>query len=632
MGALKAVAAPLASSGVNALSFGAVADANVSAGTGTDNTAAILAAINAAAAAGTYAYLPGGDYLISDLTVTGDLRLRGEGRLCNPAGHYGIIFDPAWGAETAISSFTTTTVGSIGVTRCLTADTSSIIIGDIVKIYSQDQCSFTSNGNPVWRAELAEVKAINPNVSFDLGRKLVFTYATSPVYRKVPGNVCDVRDITFAACGNYLDTGTGIGQRWAAISLLAGIGAKLLNIKSEKTWERVIEICNGYNFEISLNQRESPDDASIGAYGYGVAVMNGSAAGKVSVQSRRSRHPITGGCDQYASYGAANYKRTGPTFNILCHDSHAFDGGMFDMHEPCISWRWENCHNFRPTRDDLASDSNFSYGFINRGVDAIYSGCSVTGDLDGNTFGASDRMCNVDFVGSAGSGPVTIPRVRYIGCVFENCYPGLEVNGVSTITQGVIEVSGCEFDGIPGVNSSGILVENGFVGTVLIPSASFRKCGTPISVADDCLIDIGNIHIDFTGQSQTQQPIVVTHAKRTNGTTVEWSSITIEQDSTSAPNGIIKGSSSTGAVIVYAGKVFSDRPGSGFATIPLRSASSTGGFTFTVYSRDQDFVFHAGTPVSAVTPWRIGAFCYDTTNDKLYVSKALTSADWIALN
>lgn len=65
---------------VNVLDYGAVADANVTTGAGTNSTQAIQDAIDFASAAARPVYIPGGNYSITNLVVPATTRIFGDGR------------------------------------------------------------------------------------------------------------------------------------------------------------------------------------------------------------------------------------------------------------------------------------------------------------------------------------------------------------------------------------------------------------------------------------------------------------------------------------------------------------------------------------------------------------------------
>jgi hypothetical protein len=65
---------------VNVLDYGAVADANVTTGVGTNSTQAIQNAINFASSAARPVYIPGGNYSITNLVVPATTRIFGDGR------------------------------------------------------------------------------------------------------------------------------------------------------------------------------------------------------------------------------------------------------------------------------------------------------------------------------------------------------------------------------------------------------------------------------------------------------------------------------------------------------------------------------------------------------------------------
>ena len=65
---------------VNVLDYGAVADANITTGVGTNSTQAIQDAIDFASAAARPVYIPGGNYSITNLVVPAATRIFGDGR------------------------------------------------------------------------------------------------------------------------------------------------------------------------------------------------------------------------------------------------------------------------------------------------------------------------------------------------------------------------------------------------------------------------------------------------------------------------------------------------------------------------------------------------------------------------
>lgn len=65
---------------VNVLDYGAVADANITTGVGTNSTQAIQDAIDFASAAARPVYIPGGNYSITNLVVPATTRIFGDGR------------------------------------------------------------------------------------------------------------------------------------------------------------------------------------------------------------------------------------------------------------------------------------------------------------------------------------------------------------------------------------------------------------------------------------------------------------------------------------------------------------------------------------------------------------------------
>lgn len=582
----------------------------------TDDTSKLLSAVNS----GEYVWLDAGSsFLLADLTVT-SLRLMGPGKIVYPSGHFGIQVDDTWGAETAISAFSTTTIGNMVVTR-VTANATGLSVGQAVKFFSQDLCSFTSNGNNVWRSEIAIIRNIDVGLTFfDLDRQLYWTYTTSPVFRTLPSSEVMVDGITFQASGNYADT--SITSRKGGLIISAAVNPRVTNVKFLSGWERCIELNNCVEGVFDATFQEVPDRAASNAYGYGFAVMHGSIGNSIRARGKRTRHLITGGSDQYASYTASAYKRTGTTFNNIIHDSISMGGNggaAFDTHEPCIGWVYDNCLAI-PSIDPLASDNTNPIGFLTRGAGMTFKNCGVKGPLPSNGVGFDDRMLNVDFTGLFAE-----PTNRYDNCWVERAGIGIQANGVAANTSGKIIIDGCRIQDVDGINNVGIKTNAGFKGRLVIPKIYFDKMGTCMFGGDAGSWDVGDAWCDFLGQSQAQVPFQISFAGTVD---VRFAKLVITQKASGTPGGVVKMTNAATIVNLKAGLLISDKMGSGTSAIPLLHSGSTGGSTLNHHAYDERFIRGTASPVSSIVPAFICQFYLDTTNNKLWVSVGLTSADW----
>lgn len=421
----------------------------------TDDTAAFLAAITAAA--GKPVQVPAGSYPIALNLTDQDVHLFGRGTLLHQQGQnlincrrtigssiavtQGVVqFGPNLpSASVSTETYTKLTVGSGGYT--------GFAQGDIYHISSQDSYGWsatTGAGNTIWQTAFVPILGIGMDVSaiqnggpaegsvmvggtsgasavvqsvivngtaaqvlfekltadFASGEaltiagtavgtagseylvmagKLIDTYSTSPVIRKMPTGTFIIDGLTIKASGDT-DAIVGAANRLPALQLAGVVGPVIKNVRISSAWTRCIQLLSCYQGDIDVYIDRLPNNTltTEAAYGYGVEFAAATEACRIKVIGRNLRHAVTSNIFWGGFQFMDPLSNGVPKYNVI-HDSLAinpFNAG-FDLHSGAYYTVFDNCHTIFP-----ASGNRFqsgAVGFQNRGFGTIFRNCRAQG-------------------------------------------------------------------------------------------------------------------------------------------------------------------------------------------------------------------------------------------------------------
>lgn len=348
----------------------------------TDDTAAILAA----ATASREVYLPEGDYLIEDLSITAnqDLHLFGPGRLLVAANTNGLDIELPLGALITPTSITSedssTQANSTKVTE-VNAVSHGLVVGDVVKVVSNATYSDLSSVTAVV-GEIAVVETVPSGDVFRLHKELedIGTGDAGIVIRKIPAAKIKL-DIHVELVGaQAVQSGVPTCVR------VANAINPVIKVDCDKSHETILTIENCFGGKAEVTANWASDDEANGVFGYGVRIGGGTVGFKASISCGPLRHACTSKDANGVAYGttAALMTEFGRSKDVTIHDSLAIGchSSAFDTHANSSRWTFSGCKAIFPGIIDETS-GYLPVGFQVRGRDCSFVGCETVGGRNG---------------------------------------------------------------------------------------------------------------------------------------------------------------------------------------------------------------------------------------------------------
>ena len=217
---------------------------------------------------------------------------------------------------------------------------------------------------------------VNGSPYIIMAGKLIDTYTTSPVLRKVPTDKKFIIDGLSVKASGDVDSVVGSANRLPAFQLMGVYRPEVRNFTIESAWTRCWQLNSCWHGDINVHIKKLPnnDNDSEGAYGYGVELGGATEGCIVTVSGGNCRHAFT----TNVFWGGFSYMDP-----LLCgtvkyntvHNSF-IDGALsasFDTHEGAYFTSFENCRSIG-SRSGLRN-TTASTGFQNRGFGTTYRNC-----------------------------------------------------------------------------------------------------------------------------------------------------------------------------------------------------------------------------------------------------------------
>lgn len=289
------------------------------------------------------------------------------------------------------------------------------------------------------------------NMHIQMFGRLIDSYTTNPVIRKVNKNASVDLDITVKA-ESSTDAFIASYNRTDAIDLRGIYNFKVkADIKSG--FRRGIALWSCYNGNVDATVEGLPNHAlenelSQGGYGYGVTTLGCSEFIQVKVRASNVRHAFStnvsgstynltaAGSVDSTGVNSTNYTSYGTSKFIKIYDSvsESTFGAGFDTHEGCYNLIFDNCESIRPYQGGRAITNGAS--FNNRGFGTIFRNCYAYDPYIGFSEGGNMLDSGFTYV------------TRYINCYALNFqYAGFAMGGNSTGGYARIELENCHMRG-----------------------------------------------------------------------------------------------------------------------------------------------------------------------------------------
>jgi len=239
--------------------------------------------------------------------------------------------------------------------------------------------------------------------------KLIDTYTTSPVLRKVPTDKKFIIDGLKVKADGDVDTIVGSANRKDTFNLLGVYKPVVKNFTIESAWTRGfrIESCYQGQFDVFIKKLPNNANESEGAYGYGIELSGATEGCMVRVNGGNCRHAFTTNV-RWGGFQFMDPLSIGTIKHNTVYDSVIKDAisASFDTHEGCYFTTFQNCRSIN-SRSGLRN-TTASQGFQNRGFGTIYDNCHDNGSVVG--FTENGVMYESNFV----------HYTRYINCTAIN--------------------------------------------------------------------------------------------------------------------------------------------------------------------------------------------------------------------
>jgi hypothetical protein len=334
-------------------------------------------ALTAAIALGQPICLEGRVWRISRQLQSGDrdLTLIGPGTLLFPRRSPALVFNPAWGAKTAITGVVVERAPAfdVPVTRLTVRDPTGFARDDVVQIRSDDALPTEATTHC---AELASILDVQ-GASIWLSQMLQDSYLTAPVLQKLPRRRLRLLQGVRFRCSEDIERR---GPRRAPAALIIeGACEPDIDVEVADAPSRGVFALSCWRGAFRVRARNLQDDTADEAYGYGVSLAAASRYNHVEVQAERCRHAFTTNVyppQRPAWFGA-------PRDNWVTGEAVGCSSAAFDTHPGAFDIHFERLKVAAISADSHGPGPGQRLAFQDRGVRTTLDGLQTDGFTGG---------------------------------------------------------------------------------------------------------------------------------------------------------------------------------------------------------------------------------------------------------